>query len=268
MLAVIKRVMSGKGDDAAALQEQITSLKAEGAEASAEIDRLKAERASAASYDEARDLDDRIGRQIWICEHVSAAIPELELQLAAVRAATQARSLAKYKGSLIDLYPKLKKAILAAVSVQHEAMALREAACRELGEALVMKNLPTIAYAGFLLPDLVSIWTAENDRVFADLARQPKPAALPVPVRAALPAPAKPPQVISSSPPAPRVARQPYRDTAPGEGETLLQILRSGLELDDGRQCAVGDVVRVSTDKAGLLLRSGAAEAVKESANG
>jgi hypothetical protein len=105
----------------------------------------------------------------------------------------------------------------------------------------------------------------QMDRVFAP---RPKPKPVAVAPKALPKPPAKPRQVISSSPSAPRVARQPYRDTAPGEGETLLQILRSGLELNDGRQCAVGDVVRVSTDKAGLLLRSGAAEAVKESANG
>src|SRR5271165_3838576 len=100
MLAVIKRVMSGKGDDAAALQQQITSLKTEGAEASEEIDRLKAERASAATYDEARELDERIDRQIWITQHAAAAIPGLELQLGAVRAAAQAAALVRHKGIL------------------------------------------------------------------------------------------------------------------------------------------------------------------------
>lgn len=73
--------MTGKGDDAAALQQQITSLKTEGAEASAGIDRLKRERALATSDEEARATDDAIGRQIWISEHCAAALPGLEIAL-------------------------------------------------------------------------------------------------------------------------------------------------------------------------------------------
>jgi hypothetical protein len=54
---------------------------------------------------------------------------------------------------------------------------------------------------------------------------------------------------ISSSPAPAPVARPPYRDTAPADdGEPLVTILRSGVELSDGRQCAVGDVVRVAAN--------------------
>jgi hypothetical protein len=116
-VAVVKRLISGK-DDVAGLQQQIAALQAEGRDASLEIDRLKIERASAASYDEARELDDRINRQIWICEHAAAAIPTLELKLGTLRAAAQAAALAKHKGILIGLYPRLKAAILAAVEAQ------------------------------------------------------------------------------------------------------------------------------------------------------
>ena len=85
MLAVVKRLIAGK-DHVAALQQQIAALKTEGAGAEAEIDRLKCERAAAESYDEARELDERIARQIWVTEHCAAALPQLELQLAAARA--------------------------------------------------------------------------------------------------------------------------------------------------------------------------------------
>jgi hypothetical protein len=173
MLTVVKRLIAGK-DDTGALQQQITALKAEGADASAEIDRLKRERVAAASYEEARELDERIARQIWVTEHCAAALPQLELQLDAARALEQAAALARHKVVLLEIYPKLKTAVLAAVETQHEAIAAREAACRELGEAVVSRNLPIIAYAGFLMKDLVAIWQAENDRLFAELARKPR----------------------------------------------------------------------------------------------
>jgi hypothetical protein len=72
MLKAVARLRTGKGDDVGALQQQIQGLKREGQEASEEIDRLKRERASAASYEEATtSIDDRINRQIWGCEHAA-----------------------------------------------------------------------------------------------------------------------------------------------------------------------------------------------------
>jgi hypothetical protein len=157
MLAVVAKLMRKGGDDVAAPQQQIHALKVEGAEASEEVDRLKRERAQAASYDEARDLDDRIARQIWVTELCAAAIPRLELQMGAVRAAALAAALARHARVLIDLYPRLKAAVRAAVDAQEEAMAAHEAACREIGEAEVFRNLPSIGYAGFLRSELYSI---------------------------------------------------------------------------------------------------------------
>jgi hypothetical protein len=185
MLKAVARLRTRKGDDVGALQQQIQGLKREGQEASEEIDRLKRERASAASYDETRDLDDRIDRQIWVTEHCAAAIPQLELELGAARAAQQAKALARHKKALIEIYPKLKAAILAATDAQKLVMDAHAAASQELGEAVVSLQLPAIQFAGFLVPDLVSLWQQTNDRIIADLARQPKPAAIPAPARAA-----------------------------------------------------------------------------------
>jgi hypothetical protein len=153
-------------------RESKVSLRAEGRDASLAIDALKAERADAASYDKARDLDDRINRQIWICENAARAIPQLELQLGAARAAQQAQALARHKNALLELYPRLKKAIVTAVALQKEAMALRDSACRELGEAVVSRNLPALGYAGFLRNELYEIWQRENDRIIGDLQRK------------------------------------------------------------------------------------------------
>jgi len=269
MLAVIKRVMSGKGDDAAALQQQITSLKTEGAEASEEIDRLKAERASAATYDEARELDERIDRQIWITQHAAAAIPGLELQLGAVRAAAQAAALVRHKGILVALYPKLKAALLAAVEAQEMVLAARETASKEIGEAVVSRNLPAIAYAGFLTRDLVvGIWQRENDRVIADLARTSKPAAIPAPVRAALPAPEQKANPIIAAP-APRPARVPRRDAFPIDDQhALVVFLNSGVDLQDGSIAGIGDEIALPAEQARQLVLRGAADYVQEKADG
>ncbi len=261
MLAVVKRLIAGK-DDAAALQAQISALKTEGAEASAEIERLKRERALAASYEEATSIDDRIARQIWVTEHCAASLPQLELQLGAVRAAEQAAALARHKGALLELYPRLKKAILAAVELQHEAMQLREAACKEIGEATVIRNLPAPAYAGFLLKDLVTIWQAENDRVFAELARKPKPAAIPAPARAALPAPKPKAPVAVAKEPAPRPPRIVRHDAFPvdGQQQRLVVFLRAGVELPDGTTAAIGDEVALPAEQARQLILRGAAD--------
>jgi hypothetical protein len=78
MLAVVKRLITGKGADAAVLRQQIAQLKTEGAGASAEVERLKRERALATSYDEATVIDDRIARQIWATEHCAAGHCQVE----------------------------------------------------------------------------------------------------------------------------------------------------------------------------------------------
>ena len=191
----------------------------------------------------------------------------IEQKLAAARAAKQRSGITKHYGIMRALYPKLRAAIEAAAAVQGEIVAARQAAVGDLGEHLADLHIPKCAYLGFILPDLVALWTAEQERVWAS-----KPASVTVQPPAPVKPPAAKPRPVISSPatPAPRAARQPIRDSAPAEGDDqkLLQILRSGVELDDGRQCAVGDVVRLRSDKAVLLLRSGAAEEIREKANG
>jgi hypothetical protein len=264
MLGVVKRLLIAGKNDAAALQQQIAALRAEGRDASLAIDQLKVERAAADSYDQAIALDDKIARQEWIVDHCAAKIPRVELELAAAKAAAQAAALAKHKAILIGLYPRLKAAILAAVEAQAAVIAARDAAIAEIGEALAVRNLPTIAFAGFLAKDLVEIWSRENDRVVFDLARQPKPAALPVPVRAALPAPAKPKPVAAlASPAAPRPRRVARHDPFPTDGQQALVVfLRAGVELPDGSVTGIGDEIALPAEQARQLILKGAADYV------
>jgi hypothetical protein len=131
---------------------------------------------------------------------------------------------------------------------------------------MVARNLPTVAYAGFLFKDLVEIWQAENDRVFADLARRPKPAAIPAPALAALPAPTKPkPPVAITKQPAPRPARKMRHDPFPTDGQAALVVfIRSGAELDDGTTAVAGDQIALSVQRARELVSHGAADYVKQ----
>jgi len=262
MLAVVRKLITGKGDDIGALQRQIQGVKREGQEASGEIERLKRERAAAVSYDEARDLDDRINRQIWASEHAAQLLPQLELELGAARAAQQAQALTRHTRVLIDLYPRLKAAILAAVEAQEEVIAARQAAIAEIGEAMVSRNLPALGFAGFIYRDLVEIWSRENDRVVADLARQPKPAAIPAPVRAALPAPTKSKAPVAVAK-APRPARVVRHDAFPTDGQqSLVVFLRGGAELPDGSVAGIGDEIALPAEQARRLVERGAAEFV------
>jgi hypothetical protein len=246
-------------------REEIAGLKRQGAQACAEIEEIEQRRALAPSYEAALAGEERTKELRWNVAHVDAVLPGLEARLAQAMADRRQAALARHRAIGAQVYAQLRAALVEAGQAQALALRAREDAIQEVGEGLVQMHLPAVAFMGLLTPEFLQLYFDQMDRVFAP---RPKPKPVAVAPKALPKPPTKPREVISSSPSAPRVARQPYRDTAPGEGETLLQILRSGLELDDGRQCAVGDVVRVSTDKAGLLLRSGAAEPVKESANG
>jgi hypothetical protein len=146
-------------------------------------------------------------------------------------------------------------------------LASRDAAIAEIGEAMVVRNLPTIAYAGFLCQDLVEIWSRENDRVFADLARKPKPAAVPAPVRAALPVPAKQKAKPAIAAPAPRQARH---DLFPveGQGQALVVFIRGSAELPDGTTAGIGDEIALPAARARALVERGTADYVPEKAGG
>jgi hypothetical protein len=222
-LKIVKAIL--KPDDPAELERQIAALKAEAAEASAEIDRLKDERRFAASYDEARAIDDRMARQMWATEHAAATLPSLELRLAARRAADQAAALARHKTALVDLYPQLKQAIFAAIEMQERAQTLRDAAVKELSEGVVALHLPAIAFAGFLKRDLVQdIWARENDRVIGELARKPQERAAQPAIAAPPPAKAKSKATapVAHNPPAPRRPARPLRaDPPPAQVEGI-----------------------------------------------
>jgi hypothetical protein len=193
-------------------------------------------------------------------------LPVLSERLTAARAAAQRAGIAKHLEIARKTYPRLKAAIEAAAAVRHEAIRTREQANAELGESVVSVHIPHISYRGFLMADLVKLWSDEQDRVFAAKPAQPAPVAVVAPRQVAQ-APARPADVkdqrVAEKPAAPVVApkpkRQPRRDKVSVSGR-LVTLLRSGVELPDGEQGVVGDVVALPIDAAERLVMSGAGD--------
>jgi hypothetical protein len=166
------RRLIGK-DDPAELAAEIDALRASAAEASAESERLQAARLVAADYEATLAVDEKIKRAQWIIDSTAAKLPALEAQLKAARAEQHHRAISRHLAALKSLYPRLKAAILGAAALQAEAIKLRDAAIAEIGEAAATVHLPFLQYRGLLLPDLIELWCAELDCVFAP-APQPR----------------------------------------------------------------------------------------------
>lgn len=295
------QVITGQSPAAevAAIAAEIEVEKRKASEACAKVEWLERERKTADSFEAARALDERLAEARWVIEKADQLIPHLESRLKAARAEHQAEGMARHRRAAEKAYRKLKVAIEAAAAAQIEAMATREAAAAELGEGLVAR-IPAAAFRGFLLPDLVAIWTAEMDRAFSG--PPPKPAPVPPSpatieksldryrkkfregqryedgfmveslqeqLRKASPASAAASPAInpalndSDALPAPTPKREPRRDTKVGEGERLVSIVRNGVDVA-GFQAAIGDVLSVPVAAAEGLLRGGAADYVTE----
>ena len=78
----------------------------------------------------ARIVSDKTLREKYRLERIAKLEDRYNISpmqsIAAVRAADQAAALARHKGILVALYPRLKQALFAAVEAQHEVMAARE----------------------------------------------------------------------------------------------------------------------------------------------
>jgi hypothetical protein len=254
-------VTGQSADDVVVLAAEIDAEKAKASEARAEISRLEAAHRTAQSYDEARKLEDALARARWQHEHSGGILPDLERRLQLAKAEHQAAALARHQAILRKRYPKFRAALLAAVEEQQAVMWEHDEAVKELGEHLVARHLPAIAYGGFLLKDLFAIWAAEQDRVFAE--PLPKPAVV-APRPAPAPVPAKPVQaekptaVAAPSPPRPK--RVPRRDPPPADSsQRQVTLMRPGIQLDDGTYGAI-DVLTLPIAAAEALLKNGAAD--------
>jgi hypothetical protein len=139
----------------------------------------------------------------------------------------------------------------------------------ELGEGVVQANIPTVAFMGLLLPDLIDIWAGELDRALAARHAAPPPAKAPAASRR----PDHPDgnahargAVSLNRPPSPslRVRRALRRDTEAGDNEQLVSMLRGGVEIA-GDQTIAGDLISVPVETAKKLVAAGAAEFADDS---
>lgn len=241
---------------AAAIAADLARLKAASATATAEAERLGAARIAATDFDEAERLARAAERQRWLAERAANAIPALEARLAAATAEQQREVIARHFEERRRLYTKLRLAIEAAAVVQGEVIEADKRAVAELGEGTVRMNIPAIAYRGLILPDLIKMWADNLDRAFAGPRR--RAAAAPRAVPPAPKAAARP--VEKPAAPKPKSPRAPRHDAPPDDGQVAVFILRNGVELPDGFQCAAGDTVNVPAELGRDLVRSGAAD--------
>jgi hypothetical protein len=211
----------------------------------------------------AEEIDRRRAELVRVADRGEQLIPLLEAQLVAAEAEKQRQGLARHRAAIAAFVPTLVKAVEAAAAAQVQAIALRQQAERELGEGVVAANIPHLAFAGLLLPDLVQMWRSEVERMFA-----PPAAAPPRPV--AVPAKASAPKRTIAAPPAPRPARPPRRDPPPEHPDQVaIRMLRNGVELGDGTQSVIGDECTMMADAGRLLVLRGAADYLpKGTANG
>lgn len=271
MRGLLKVVTGQNNDDVAALAAEIAAEKTKAAAACEEIENLQAARCTAESFERARELDEVIARARWIVEHADAVIPSLEGRLSILKAERQADGIVRHYKAAERAYRKLRAAVDAAAAAQVDAIAARNAAIAELGDAIVQRSIPAVAFGGMVMPDLVKLWTDELDRVF----RSPAPN-LSAPINPASTATyqrpresdfglgwtrKRQPEPASEPEPPKTPERRPLRrDASPGAGERQVAILRPGIELPDGVQGIVGDIVTLPEERAQAMVRGGAAE--------
>jgi hypothetical protein len=255
-LHLVKRAAGTVVDVIAEVEAELAALRAQAQTARDQAQKLANEWWNAASQEAAEEIARQRGEAERIIARAEARIPELEQRRAAAVAERQRDRLKHHHAAIAGYAPTLIAAVRAAATAQSEAIALREAAVRELGEGIVAANIPHLAFRGLLLPDLVSSWIDLVEQTFnPPAASAPHPVAVPPRAKAS---PAKPPIAAA---PAPRPARPPRVDPAPEHPDQCsVVLLRANVELGDGTLSVVGDRCTMMADQARDLVVRGAAE--------
>lgn len=261
-MRVLARLMSGAdGEDPAAIERELARLREQIEKQVAEATRLGGEWLFADSRDGAEQIDRRRQEALRLAERDRARVLELETRLAAAQAEAQRQALARHRQIMQGLFPRLRAAVAAAAQVQMEAINARNAAIAQLGEGIVSQHLPPVAFLGLLLPDLINLWSAEQEKLWAPPAAKPQPAPSKppaAPAKAAVNGHAPAPQPAQRPKPARRAARQ---DPAPRDGEIRVVFMKSGAELPDGTMALAGDEINIrSSEDARILVLRGVAD--------
>jgi hypothetical protein len=250
-------------DALAAAEAELVRVRTELEHAETESKRLGHAWLTAATQQAAEEIGRARVELERVAKRSQLQIPELEAQVTAAKADKQRHGLARHKAAIAAFVPELIAAVEAAVAVQVQAINLRQAAVAELGENIVAGNIPHIAFAGILMPDICAAWSRDLQRMF----NPPPPAPATAPAARPKVAAAKP--VVTPS--APRPPRAPRRDPPPEDpGQVTIRMLRPGIDLGDGSQSVTGDELTMMHDQARLLVLRGCADYLpkKDNANG
>jgi hypothetical protein len=262
VLQMVRDKITG-GDDVDALMTQIADTRSAGIRGHAELEKLEAARLAAASYDEARAIDEQIAACRWAVEHAAAQLQTLESRLSIALAARNRKALSRHQDIARKILPRLISAVKNAAEIQAEAMAARDAAVAELGESAVSVNIEPIAYLGLLTPQFVTAWSDSMKKRLAAAEPQPAVAAVAKVPQVATPKPAAKPvvPVAPVAPAEPAKARRPLRnDLLATEGRRRVKFHRSNIELEDGTLSRAGDIVSVPASVAEKLIEHGGAD--------
>jgi hypothetical protein len=254
-LPLVKRAAATVVDAIAEVEAELAALRAEAETARAQAQTLASEWLTAGSQAAAEEIARQRAEAERVAARAEARIPELEQRRAAAVAERQRDRLKHHYAAIAGYAPTLIAAVRDAATAQAEAISLREAAVRELGEGIVAANIPHLAFRGLLLPDLVSSWIDLVERIFnPPTPSTPRPVAVPPRAKASL---AKPPIGAALAPP----ARPPRVDPAPEHPDQCsVVLLRANVELGDGTLSVVGDRCTMMADQARDLVVRGAAE--------
>jgi hypothetical protein len=306
VVALAKR-MASRTDDPGAVERELAELRADIALREAEAARLEAEWLAAPDQAAAEEIAARRSEISRMVARDNARIPELEVRLAAVKAAALRERIVHHRKMVGALVAPLARALETAAETNSAIINPRQAAIDELGERLVIQNIPLAHFAGLVLPDLVEAFVAEQAKIWSAPWRPPEPPPVPVPSskrllradelppshgtirtiarpgtgpaldklpptaesqEAARRRLAEKPQPPPAAPPVPPM-RPPRRDPPPaaGSGKKLVRILRGSVELADGFQCRIGDVVALAAKEAERLVLNGAGDFVAAEAS-
>jgi hypothetical protein len=246
-------MLPGRDADPDAIAAQIANTRHVIETHRAEYESLATAWRDADTAEDADKIERRRRECLRLAERGEAAMPGMEAALVAARATKQRVALAKHLAAARAVYFKLRDVVEIAASVQHEAILVRQAAIAELSEGVVQQRIGAVAYMGILLPDLVEIWRAHQDRVFAEPATVQAVAAVVAPIA---------PKPAAKAPAAePVKARRPLRnDLLATECRRRVKFHRSNIELEDGTLSRAGDIVSVPASVAEKLIEHGGAD--------
>jgi hypothetical protein len=262
VVAKFRSVVGVGGDSVEDLTKQIDDARAAGIRGSAELEKLELARVQAESFDDAKSIDDKIARCRWSLDRLAAILEDLEPRLKFASSKRQRENIEKHQAIQRKSWPAFRAALSEAVKQQTKCIRERDDAVAEIGDAAASIFLQFLTYRGFLFEEFATLHFAAVDAAVAAPAAMPAPVAAvkPVPAMPAKPAVAPKPAQAAVEPASPvQPRRTPRRDKVAPNGR-LVTLMRSGVELPDGTQGVVGDVVAMLATDAERLVMSGAAD--------